>query len=93
LENLKESFSREREGALYVDFDEGRWLSPTVQDESYLALDASLLGILAAITLDTVNAGLPIHHLDKLAKKISDPATIEELVRRFRETAAGEKSP
>ena len=93
LESLKESFCREREGALYVDFDEGRWLSPTVQDVSYIALDASLLGILAAITLDTVNAGLPIHHLDKLAKQISDPATIEELVRRIKETVAGEKRP
>ena len=93
LESFKEYFSSERETALYVDFDKDRWLSPTVQDESYLALDASLLGILAAITLDTVNAGLPIHQLDNLAKQMSDPATIEELARRIKQTAAGGKSP
>lgn len=92
LESLRRDFRRERESVLYVDIDDGRWLSPTVADELWLMFDALLLGMLAALTLDTLNAGRPIHHLDTVVKKISDPATLKEFAMRIKESTVGGKS-
>lgn len=93
LKSLKIDFTREREDALYVDFEDGKWSSPTAHDESWIFFDAYLLGMLAAVTLDTINAGRSVRDLDTLAMQLNDTSVLRELERRVKESGIGGERP
>jgi len=84
LERLRHRFSKEREDALYVDFDQGKWISPNSPEEEDIALDSFLLGFMAVITQTTIGTGKSFLELDQLIRLIAAPATIEAFVKQMR---------
>lgn len=85
LEHLRHGFSKEREDALYVDFDQGKWISPNFPEEGCIALDSILLGFMAVITQTTIGTGKSFLELDKMIRLIAAPATMEAFVKQMRD--------
>lgn len=82
LERLREDFSLEREHALYVDLEDGNWITPEVPDESDIAFDACLLGTLAGFTLLGISFGKSFTDLSDIVRQVSS-IDLEELTNRF----------
>jgi AbiV family abortive infection protein len=83
LEHLRQDFPREREHALYVDLEEGIWMPPRSPEESDIAFDAYLLGMLALFAQLGISAGRSFTELSDLGRQVSS-MSVEELNRRFR---------
>jgi AbiV family abortive infection protein len=86
LERLRRGFSKERESALYVDFDEGKWVSPTIPSEDDIGLDSFLLTTLAAVTQATIGAGKSFTQLNELVQKMVSPTTKKTFAKALRDT-------
>jgi hypothetical protein len=50
--------------------------------------DAYLITFLASLCIDTLNAGRPIHDLERIARKTSDPTTLQDLKKRLEDNEA-----
>lgn len=72
LETLKRDFRRIRERTLYVDYEDGTWISPVDADYKHVGIDAYLLNILAIFVKANIKAGLSFPEIDEVVRSIYD---------------------